>query len=68
MAHKMFLESLSESENGEISLFKKSKLLYIASSHEMSDILAANFVKYDLFSIFVGISISLMVSFYLMNL
>lgn len=67
IAHKMFLESLSESESGEISVFKKSKLLYIASSQEMSDVLASNFVKYDLFSIFVGILISLMVSFFGFN-
>ena len=49
-------------ENSEADLFKMAKLYYVSSSREMSNMLIRTFIKYDLFSIFFGIMLSLCVS------
>ncbi|XP_059613175.1 GPI ethanolamine phosphate transferase 2 [Phlebotomus argentipes] len=56
--HKEYLKMKQIGDEVNQSLFKRAKLFYLSSAQEMSDLLAKNFVKYDLWSISVGLFLS----------
>lgn len=60
--HKNFLKMKQIGDEINMSLFKRAKLFYLSSAQEMSNLLAKSFVKYDHWSISLGLFMSSLIT------
>ncbi|GAB0089939.1 GPI ethanolamine phosphate transferase 2 [Sergentomyia squamirostris] len=60
--HKEYIRMKRLGDVDNSSLFKRARLFYFSSAQEMSDLLAKDFVKYDLWSIFIGLLLTCLVT------
>uniref|UniRef100_A0A6B2E8V2 Putative glycosylphosphatidylinositol anchor synthesis protein n=1 Tax=Phlebotomus kandelakii TaxID=1109342 RepID=A0A6B2E8V2_9DIPT len=56
--HRKYVKMKQIGDVINLSLFKRARLFYLSSAQTMSDLLARSFVKYDLWSISVGLFLS----------
>lgn len=62
-AHKRYLETLNSPHDGTVEFFyKKAKQLYVELSQQVSNEMSTDFLKYDNFSIVIGVMLSTLVS------
>lgn len=62
MYHEQFLASYEKNKKSDTKLFEKSALYYKLSSRAMTELLADNFLTFDMLTILVALLLNLIVS------